>query len=52
VPIVFLSALGGSGDRDTALAAGGDEYLVKPVSDHELLAVVRRYAGTPGEADQ
>ncbi|HET6700188.1 MAG TPA: response regulator [Gemmatimonadaceae bacterium] len=52
VPIVFLSALAGSGDRDTALAAGGDEYLVKPVSNRELLAVVRRYAGTPGESDQ
>lgn len=45
VPIVFLTALAASGDRDTALAAGGNEYLVKPVGDRELLAVVRRYAG-------
>ena len=45
VPIVFLTGLAASGDRDTALAAGGNEYLVKPVSDRELLAVVRRYAG-------
>lgn len=49
IPIVFLSALAASGDRDTALAAGGDDYLVKPISDRELLAVVRRYApGTRG----
>jgi CheY-like chemotaxis protein len=47
VPIVFLSALSASGDRDTALAAGGDEYLVKPISDRELLTVVRRYARGP-----
>jgi len=52
VPIVFLSALAGSDDRDTALAAGGDEYLVKPVSNRELLAVVRRYSGPRGESDQ
>lgn len=51
VPIVFLSALGASGDRDTALAAGGDDYLVKPISDRELLAVVRRYAQGPGGQD-
>ncbi len=48
VPIVFLSALAASGDRDTALAAGGDDYLVKPISDRELLAVARRYAPDPG----
>jgi len=48
VPIVFLSALAASGDRDTALAAGGDEYLVKPVNNRELIAVVRRYAGSGG----
>jgi len=44
VPIVFMTALAASGDRDTALAAGGNDYLVKPISDRELLAVVRRYA--------
>lgn len=43
VPIVFLSALAASSDRDTALAAGGNDYLVKPIGDHELLSVVRRY---------
>ena len=51
VPIVFVSALAASGDRDTALAAGGNDYLVKPISDRELLAVVRRYAQGPGQQD-
>jgi two-component system response regulator MprA len=51
VPIVFLSGLAASGDRDTALAAGGDEYLVKPIGDRELLAVVRRYAGGHGGSE-
>jgi CheY-like chemotaxis protein len=44
VPIVFLTALAASVDRDTALAAGGNDYLVKPVGNRELLTVVKRYA--------
>lgn len=51
VPIVFLTALAASGDRDTALAAGGNDYLVKPINDRELLAVVRRYAKGPQGQD-
>jgi CheY-like chemotaxis protein len=44
VPIVFLTALGASDDRDVALAAGGNDYLVKPIADRELLRVVERFA--------
>jgi CheY-like chemotaxis protein len=44
VPIVFLTALGTSADRASALAAGGSDYLVKPISERELLRVVRRHA--------
>ena len=51
VPIVFLSALAASIDRETALAAGGDDYLVKPITDRELLTVVRRYARGPEGQD-
>lgn len=51
VPIVFVSALGTSSDRETALAAGGNEYLVKPIGDRELLSVVRRYAQRPDGQD-
>src|SRR5918992_6091279 len=42
VPIVFLSALDAAGDRASALAAGGDDYLVKPFSERELLRAVER----------
>jgi two-component system, sensor histidine kinase and response regulator len=45
VPIVFVTALGASSDRDTALAAGGNDYLVKPTSDRELLRAVERWMG-------
>ena len=44
VPIVFVTGLAQSVDRDTALAAGGNAYLVKPIGNRELLAAVRRYA--------
>jgi DNA-binding response OmpR family regulator len=49
VPIVFLTARGGLGDRVEGLDLGGDAYLVKPFELAELLAtlwaVVRRGAG-------
>lgn len=51
VPIVFLTALAAPDDRKTALAAGGNDYLVKPISDRELLAIVRRYARGPAGQD-
>jgi CheY-like chemotaxis protein len=44
VPIVFLTALGTSADRASALAAGGNDYLVKPIAEPELLRVVGRFA--------
>ncbi|MGQ0714211.1 MAG: response regulator [Gemmatimonadaceae bacterium] len=42
-PIVFLTALSESEDRDSAFAAGGNEYLVKPVGGAELLRLVREW---------
>src|SRR5688500_13135419 len=51
VPIVFLSALAASSDRETALAAGGNDYLVKPIADRELLTVVRRHTRRPEGQD-
>lgn len=44
VPIVFVTGLGALGDRTSALAAGGNDYLVKPIAERELLRVVARYA--------
>lgn len=40
-PVLFLTALGGVGDRVKGLEAGGDDYLVKPFAFAELLARVR-----------
>lgn len=45
IPIVFLTALDESDDRDRALAAGGNDYLVKPIGDAELVRVVKEWVG-------
>ena len=41
VPILMLTALGGTDDRVKGLDAGADDYLVKPFAYEELLARVR-----------
>ncbi|HEY6432232.1 MAG TPA: response regulator transcription factor [Acetobacteraceae bacterium] len=46
-PILFLTALGGVGDRVRGLDAGGDDYLVKPFAFAELLARVNALARRP-----
>lgn len=40
VPVLFLTTMGGVGDRVTGLRAGGDDYLVKPFAFSELEARV------------
>jgi signal transduction histidine kinase/FixJ family two-component response regulator len=40
VPVVMLSARAGEGPRVAGLAAGADDYLVKPFSGKELMARV------------
>ncbi|MCE0505306.1 MULTISPECIES: response regulator [unclassified Roseivivax] len=37
-PVIFLTAMGGIGDRIEGLSAGGDDYLVKPFAFGELSA--------------
>lgn len=39
-PVLFLTTMGGVGDRVTGLRAGGDDYLVKPFAFAELVARV------------
>ena len=50
-PVVFLTARGELGDRLSGFAAGGDDYLAKPVAFPELVArlraVLRRGAAPP-----
>jgi two-component system OmpR family response regulator len=43
-PILFLTGLGGIGDRVQGLEAGGDDYLVKPFAFSELLARINALA--------
>ncbi|WP_047996995.1 response regulator transcription factor [Puniceibacterium sp. IMCC21224] len=50
IPVIFLSAMGDVDDRVEGLAAGGDDYLVKPFHFSELLA--RMAATTRRQKDQ
>jgi two-component system OmpR family response regulator len=55
-PALFLTALGSERHRIEGLASGGDDYLVKPVSDEELLAriavLLRRRQWSRADAGQ
>ena len=42
VPVVILSACGGSTDREAGLAAGACAYMVKPFSPMQLLDLMAR----------
>jgi two-component system OmpR family response regulator len=46
-PVLFLTALGGVGDRVRGLEAGGDDYLTKPFAFAELLARINALARRP-----
>ena len=46
IPIIILTARGQPVDRETALAAGADEYIAKPVTMAELLERVSRLLTT------
>jgi two-component system OmpR family response regulator len=55
VPVIFLTARDGAGERIGGLRAGADDYVVKPFSVEELLArihaVLRRSAAEAPGAD-
>ena len=56
VPVLFLTAKGGLHEKTEGLDAGGDDYLVKPFFQEELLAriraLLRRYQEYRGKEQQ
>src|SRR5438477_3152583 len=51
VPILLLTALGGTDERVRGLDSGADDYLVKPFAYEELLARVRALLRRTAPAD-
>ena len=51
-PVLFLTALGGVGDRVRGLDAGGDDYLAKPFAFAELVARLNALARRPPLKDR
>ena len=47
VPVIILSARGGSADREAGLNAGATEYLVKPFSPMQLLVLLGDIVAKP-----
>jgi len=50
-PVLFLTTMGGVGDRVQGLEAGGDDYLVKPFAFAELHARINALARRPPLAE-
>jgi len=54
VPVLFLTARDGTGDRVRGLTLGGDDYVTKPFSLEELIAriraILRRTHGTEDDS--
>src|SRR5699024_1845688 len=52
IPVIFLTALGDEKTEVSALDAGGDDYITKPISFSTLIshikAVLRRYEAAAG----
>lgn len=45
IPFVFLTARTQDKDRETALQAGADEYVTKPIPNADLVKMVRKHLG-------
>jgi two-component system, cell cycle response regulator DivK len=47
IPIIGMSAYALAGERELAIAAGCDEFNVKPIEFESLLATIRRVVANP-----
>jgi len=45
IPVIALTAHAMVGDQEKALAAGCDDYLVKPLNEDILMAKIQKYLG-------
>jgi CheY-like chemotaxis protein len=45
IPFVFLTARTQESDRETALKAGADEYVTKPIPNADLVKMIRKHLG-------
>ncbi|MEI7661503.1 MAG: response regulator, partial [Bacteroidota bacterium] len=43
LPVIAQTAYALKGEREKSIAAGCDNYISKPISSHELLAVLEKY---------
>ncbi len=50
LPVVMVTALDKPSDRTTGLAAGADDFLVKPVEITTLLPAIERLLARPAQA--
>lgn len=50
VPIIAMTAGAMDGDRRRCMEAGMDDYLAKPIRPEEIVSVIRRWCGDPGQA--